>query len=400
MNAAPAPPNERQRLQALHQLRVLDTEPDSELDDLTRLLSFICGTPMAVISLVDEHRQWFKSRVGVDFQETPREISFCQYAILEKRLFVVADALDDPRFRDSPLVQSGPRIRFYAGAPLLDEDGNALGTLCTMDRVPRQLSREQQDALLTLARQASAHFRLLRSYQELRKLEELRDSLTHMVVHDLRQPLQALIGGLETLPVLGELNLEQQEFVEMSTQGGETLLGMINDMLDISQMESGTLALEPQAVTPAEIAETALRQVRQLAAQKDLEIRTEAPDEAPRLHADVDKLRRTLVNLLGNAIKFTPRGGRVTLSYRPTAGGVLFCVTDTGEGIPEDAFTRIFEKFGQAESRRAGRKMSSGLGLTFCKMAVEAHGGRIWVESEIGKGSAFSFTLPHARPEV
>src|SRR5947207_2721067 len=134
MIAAQPPANEAARLAALRQLKVLDTAPEDELDDLTRLVAFICGTPMAVISLVDEDRQWFKSRVGIEEQETPRAISFCQYAILHRELFVVPDAALDPRFKDSPLVVSGPRIRFYAGAPLLDEDGHAIGTLCTMDR--------------------------------------------------------------------------------------------------------------------------------------------------------------------------------------------------------------------------------------------------------------------------
>ncbi len=116
----------------------------------------------------------------------------------------------------------------------------------------------------------------------------------------------------------------------------------------------------------------------------------------PLLRADQDKLGRTLVNLLGNAIKFTRQGGVITLTARHDAPQreVIFSVSDTGEGIPKEAFERIFEKFGQVETRQGGRKMSTGLGLTFCKMTVEAHGGRIWVEGELGKGSTFSFTLP------
>lgn len=394
MLVAPYPVNERARVAALHQLRVLDTAPDPELDDLTRLVSFICRTPMAVISLVDADRQWFKSRVGVEEQETPRAISFCQHALLEKRMLVVEDAAQDPRFHDSPLVIDGPRIRFYAGAPLLDDDGNALGTLCTMDRVPRRLEPEQEEAMLILARQVAAHFRLRRSYAQLRRLEELRDSLTHMIVHDLRQPLQALIGGLETLPGLGELNPEQQEFLALAEEGGETLLGMINDLLDIAQMESGSLELERRSLPAGELVDAAVSQVRQLASLQGVELRTETQRADAPVYGDGDKLRRTLVNLLGNAVKFTPVGGRITLTVQSSGNETLFSVSDTGEGIPREAFDRIFEKFGQVEDRRAGRKNSTGLGLTFCKMAVEAHGGRIWVESELGRGSTFSFTIP------
>ena len=399
MIAAPHPPDEAARVAALRQLKILDTSPEPELDDLTSLVAFVCGTPMAVVSLVDSDRQWFKSRYGIDETETPRQISFCQHAILQRGLFVVPDAAQDERFRDSPLVLDGPRIRFYAGVPLLDDDGHALGTLCTMDRVPRELTQRQQEALLMLARQASAHFRLRRAYEELRRLEALRDSLTHMIVHDLRQPLQSIIGGLGVLPVLGELNEEQREFLALSEQGGRTLLEMINDLLDIGKMESGALELERTEISPAGLVEESLRQVRYLFRERSLEIRVSVSPPARPIHADADKLRRVLVNLVGNAIKFTPRGGQVTVTGCPAeADGYLFCVADTGEGIPNESFERIFEKFGQVEARREGRVTSTGLGLTFCKMAVEAHGGRIWVESEPGRGSRFSFTIPAMSP--
>jgi two-component system, sensor histidine kinase len=393
---APLPVNEATRLEALWAYDVLDTPPEEAFDDLTRLASQICGTPVAMVSLVDGDRQWFKSKVGTDATETPRDVAFCAHAILETDLFVVADAEADARFVDNPLRTSDPHIRFYAGAPLITPDGHAIGTLCAIDRVPRQLSSEQLEALRALARQAMTQFQLRRHLKQLQELELLRDSLTHMIVHDLRTPLTALLGGLQTMEALGELNRDQAELLGMSIQGGQTLLRMINDLLDISKLEDGSLKLEYADLCVENLIDQSVRQVTPLAVEKKIALVREIAHELPSVYADEEKLVRTLVNLLGNAIKFTPAGGMVTLSAHRSerAKELLFSVADTGEGIPAEAFERIFEKFGQVESRQAGRKMSTGLGLTFCKMVVEAHGGRIWVESELGKGSTFRCVVP------
>lgn len=243
------------------------------------------------------------------------------------------------------------------------------------------------------------HREITEKYQQLKELEELRDSLTHMIVHDLRTPLTSLISGLQTVEVLGDLNEEQNECLNMSVEGGELLLGMINDLLDISKMESGNVQLDCSEWSAADIVRRALKQVTSLAAMKDLKLICENCAARPLIFADEDKISRTLVNLIGNAIKFTPHGGSVTVETeyitRPgRTDSFVFRVIDTGEGIPPDSFDRIFAKFGQVESRKAGRRMSTGLGLTFCKMVVEAHNGRIWLESELGKGSNFAFALP------
>ncbi|HEY6265158.1 MAG TPA: GAF domain-containing protein [Candidatus Acidoferrum sp.] len=146
------PANEEARIMVLEKYAILDTDPEQAFDDLTLLASFVCKTPIALISLVDENRQWFKSRVGIKASETSRDIAFCSTAILQTDVFVVPDALEDERFRDNPLVVSDPNIRFYAGAPLINEDGYALGTLCVVDRSPRDLAPDQRDALKALSR--------------------------------------------------------------------------------------------------------------------------------------------------------------------------------------------------------------------------------------------------------
>jgi len=157
------PANEAGRVAALEKYAILDTDAEQSFDDLTLLASFICKTPMALISLVDEDRQWFKSRVGMDAKETTRDIAFCSTAILQADVFVVPDALKDDRFRDNPLVVSDPHIRFYAGAPLINEDGYALGTLCVVDRAPRELTPDQKEALKALSRLVLAQLEFRRN---------------------------------------------------------------------------------------------------------------------------------------------------------------------------------------------------------------------------------------------
>ena len=165
--SAPIPRNESKRLKVLWQYEVLDTVPEEVFDDLTELAARICEAPIALISLVDEQRQWFKSKVGTDVNETSRDISFCTYAITQPDLFIVPDATLDERFANNPLVTSEPKIRFYAGAPLITPDGYSLGTLCVIDKVPRELRVEQKQALSILAHHVVSQLELRRRSREL-----------------------------------------------------------------------------------------------------------------------------------------------------------------------------------------------------------------------------------------
>jgi hypothetical protein len=175
--------NESKRLKVLWQYEVLDTVPEEVFDDLTELAAHICEAPIALISLLDGDRQWFKSKVGLALKETSRDISFCTHAIRQSGLFIVPDAAKDRRFARNPLVLSDPKIRFYAGAPLITPDGHALGTLCVLDKVPRQLRTDQQQALRVLARHVMTQLELRRHARELAATQKAREATRDELEH-------------------------------------------------------------------------------------------------------------------------------------------------------------------------------------------------------------------------
>jgi anti-sigma regulatory factor (Ser/Thr protein kinase) len=195
------PGDETARLAALARYRILDTAPEQAFDDLTLLASQICGTPIALITLLDADRQWFKSRVGVSLTETSRTIAFCAYAIQEPGLFTIPDALGDTRFRSNPLVAGEPRIRFYAGAPLVTPDGHALGTLCVLDLVPRTLTPEQVDALQALKRQAEAQLELRANVLQLTDALAAKDRAEEERTR-LIERLEVQLSGVQRLTAL------------------------------------------------------------------------------------------------------------------------------------------------------------------------------------------------------
>jgi anti-sigma regulatory factor (Ser/Thr protein kinase) len=193
--------DEEARLAALRRYRILDTAPEQRFDDLTLLASQICDTPMSLISLVDSDRQWFKSRIGLDVQETTRGVAFCAHAITQPGIMQVPDATGDARFRDNPLVTGEPHIRFYAGAPLVTPDGHALGTLCVIDTKPRTLSDGQLRALDALRRQVESQLELKRNIDELAAALAERDR-AEAAQAALVGELRASLGNVEKLGAL------------------------------------------------------------------------------------------------------------------------------------------------------------------------------------------------------
>ncbi len=253
-----------------------------------------------------------------------------------------------------------------------------------------------------VAARISTHLELRRqkcllqeSYNELRKLENFRDSLIHMIVHDMRAPLVGIKGFLELLESIdGEKFSDKGKSFVLRMKGGtEILVEMINSLLDVHKMESGKMELKLSLSNLVSLAQEALAKLESLLGIR--KIIKNFPSDSTIINCDPFIISRVIQNLISNAIKFTPEStGEIFLSILDQQESILFSVKDNGPGIPTEYHQKIFEKFGQVESRTNYRKYSTGLGLTFCRLAVEAHGGFIKVESEVGKGSNFIFSLP------
>jgi signal transduction histidine kinase/DNA-binding response OmpR family regulator len=409
----PVPDRELERLEYLRKLRILDSNPEQQYDDIALLASSVCDTPVAHITLIDEKRVWFKSRIGLRMTETPRETFFCNHAILQTEVFLVPDAVKDERFQNNPLVVSGPKLQFYAGVPLVLTNGLSIGTLCVLDTRQRALTLRQQEILKLLGRQAVAHVEYRRTLSdvtdELDINRDLADSATKVkssflanMSHEIRTPMTAILGMTDLL-LGGELRQEQREYLATIRSSGESLLTILNDILDFSKIESGKMELERETVDLRVCIEDALETVAEKAHARRNELLYAIDPNVPRqIVGDGVRLRQILVNLTNNAIKFT-QSGEIVLSVRlnKRMNGnleLMFSVKDTGIGISKDKLESIFEAFTQADSSVTRKYGGAGLGLVICSRLVNLMGGRIGVESAEGKGSRFHFTIRTMSP--
>ncbi len=399
----PLPSNEVGRLDALRRVRVLDTPPEPAFDDLVHVVAAMLGVPVALLSLIDEHRQWFKARVGLELAETPRGLAICAHAIAEDTgdVFIVNDLRNDVRFADHPSVTMDPGMRFYAGAPLVTSDGFALGTLCVLDNRPRELTPEQLAVLRALARQAVAQLELRRYAEELRAAhEELREvgrrksEFVGTVAHELRTPLTSIVGALRLLEagVVGKLEEQPAELVRIARSNTDRLIRLVSDYLDLERIDANKMDLVLEPVSPSAIVEGAVDAARGMADAAGVTIICGSLPDV-RVLASPDRAVQVLVNLLSNAVKFSPLGDHILLKTKSTPTNVVFHVRDHGPGMSPEQSAKLFEKFQRLDESHTRGKSGTGLGLAISRALAREMRGEVSCDSEVGVGSSFHFTL-------
>ena len=399
MKSPDTPKNESARIAQLKSYNILDTLPEEDYDFITRMASFICDVPISLISLVDNDRQWFKSKFGLASKQTDRNISFCGHAINDpNNIFFVKDASLDVRFSDNPLVTDNPKIRFYAGVPLVDKEGFALGTLCVIDNKPNELSTEQLNALNSLSKQVINLLELRKSRIELEKANRLLkfknkelEEFTYITSHDLQEPVRSITTLLEMISKTysNQIDEKGQEMMKFVVDAGYRMKALILGLLDYSRLGKEKLVVE---IDCKEMLDGVLEDLRLRISETETKIQSR--NIPAFIKGYKTELRLLFQNLLSNAIKFakpniTPE---IKIECQELEHNWQFCISDNGIGIEKQHKTRIFKIFQRLHGRNEYE--GHGLGLTHCRKIIELHQGKIWVNSEIDNGSQFYFIIP------
>lgn len=399
MKIAPPTADENSRLEALYDYDVLDTEAEKIFDDLTLLAAQICDTPITLISLIDPDRQWFKSSVGLDAEETSRDIAFCAHAIHQKEIFEVEDTLQDKRFFDNPLVTSAPNIRFYAGTPLVSLDGHAVGTLCVIDNKPNKLTKDQRGALEVLGRSVISQMELRKNIKALKQANEHKTEFLSNMSHELRTPLNAILGFSRLMLddiKHNKLPAKFSEYIGHIDYSGRRLLSVVNSVIDLNKIEAGMMQVQIEPICVREFVKDLEGMLAIIANEKDVIFSIHISNNLPiKLSLDQAKISQIITNLVHNAIKFTDSGKWVKVELSLNNEYLMLTVADQGVGISSIDQIKLFGKFQQVG--QAKNSEGSGLGLSITQSLVKLLGGTINVISNPGSGSIFKVKLPQQR---
>lgn len=405
----PLPFNDTQRLETLDSYGVLDTQPDDAFDRLTRLACRQFNTPIALVSLVDKNRQWFKSEFGLDAIETDRESAFCGYAIMSADPLIVLDVTSDPRFSDNTLVRGSPDIRFYAGAPLISPLGFRLGTFCIIDTKAHDGFSDEEAAALKDFATATMHIlELQRSNasseaQEYESIsaENARVDLFSTVAHEIRSPVAALCSSAKILEsqIFGPPGDDRyMEFFSIMSETAEQVVHLTDRMLNFARLRTGDVEMEEELLSVRDLLEKAKRLALLESSADGACVRIADLKKDVVVKADAVFLGQMLQNLILNAIRYNDGALEIDLNAEISEAGVLeISVSDTGIGMSEEGIRLALQPY--AQIKQTGRKFVGGvgIGLPLVTRLVEMHGGRLVIESTEGLGTKASLLFPAYR---
>jgi len=393
----PVPENEAERLIALASYTMMDSGEEKDFDAIASIASAICHTPISLITFIDEKRQWFKSHIGTTLTENFRDLSFCTYAIAgPDEIMIVPDAAQDERFAGNPVVTEA-NVTFYAGVPLVNEDGYALGTLCVLDQKPHDFSDEQVDALKALAKQVVDKIELRRKVstlqqtnQELINANVLIQKFASMAAHDIKNPLSSIKLTSQALRTRQEIRQSEGclRLVNMNISATNNLLVLVDDMMAYSKNPSLLLEKRQGFELSAIVA-----RVQSLLNVPD-SVRIELPAAKHQLHYSIIAFEQILINLLSNAIRYNDKAqGLIQLRFREDNDHYHLEVEDNGMGIPTAYLDKIFENNFTLKINDRFDAQGSGIGLSTVKDLLFLLGSTISVNSLVGEGTTFVVRL-------
>jgi len=390
--------HEKERVAALDSYHIMDTDEEKDFDALAALASAICQIPISLITFIDEKRQWFKAHHGTEFTENVRDLSFCTHAIASSdEIMIVPDPLSDERFANNPLVTGPTKIAFYAGVPLINEDGFALGTLCVLDNRPHILSEVQVEALKTLAKQVVDKVELRRKISTLKQAnQELLNSnviiqkFAAMAAHDIKNPLSSILLTSQALRIRHEKQNDEGclRLVDLNIMSTKNLLGMVDDMLEYSKTPELLLARK-QAF---ELNGVLSKIIAMLTVPGNIEITLPAGRHL--LKTSLIAFEQIIINLLSNAIRYNNKEkGHIQISFTEDESFYHLQVSDNGIGIAEQYHEKIFGNSFTLKITDRYNTKGTGIGLSTVRDLINALNGHIYVQSRIGEGATFIFRI-------
>lgn len=389
---------ENERLKSLKSYSIIDTLPESDFDNITTIAAGICNTPISLVTLIDDDRQWFKSHYGLNATETPRDFSFCAHAINEPdTLFEIQDSRKDERFYDNPFVTGEPNVIFYAGVPLIGEDGLPLGTLCVIDHKPKLLNEVQKKSLKSLAQQVTKLLELRKNKIELEEsvktIQQANTDLekfAYIAAHDLRSPLCNIISLTKMFSDIYGSSMEAEglEIIELIENSSKTLNKLIEGLLEYSKSDK----VIQENKLDLSISELKSDIISLLTYDDSCQITFTS--ELDSIYTNKTALEQILINLVANAIKYNDKPiSKIEIKITEENNFYKFSVNDNGPGILPEHHDKIFEIFSTVSKSDKFGDRGNGIGLATVKKLVELLNGKISVESEIGKSTNFIFTI-------